>query len=65
MNVEFRIAKLERLLTDVAQRRARVSAAAPRKASEQKASAACDSLERGFRTSLHSLEQQRGGPEIG
>jgi hypothetical protein len=65
MNIEFRIAKLERLLSDVSLRRARVPMATPDKPSRETAIAGWDSLERGFRTALHSLKQQRADGEVG
>jgi hypothetical protein len=65
MNVEFRIAKLERLISDVSLRRARAPRAGRSKPDRQTSVAGWDSLERGFRTALRSLEQQRGAAEIG
>ena len=59
MNVEFRIAKLERLISAVYLRRARVRVARPEKPEKESALAGWDSLERGFRAALSSAERQR------
>jgi hypothetical protein len=64
MNVEFRIAKLERLLSNVSLRRAQDRQSAPGK-SGQTSVAAWDSLERDFRTALSSLKQQGIDAKIG
>jgi hypothetical protein len=57
MNVEFRIAKLERMLSNVSLRRARDRRSAHEK-SAQTSVAAWDCLERDFRAALCSLKQQ-------
>jgi hypothetical protein len=57
MNIEFRIAKLERLLSDVSLRRARDRVSSHGKPRETSV-AAWDSLERDFRAALSSLKQQ-------
>jgi hypothetical protein len=65
MNVEFRIAKLERLIADVSNRRARVPGTAPEKHENETARAGWDTLERDFRAALSSAERQRERAEIG
>ena len=65
MNVELRIAKLERLLSDVSVRRSRLRAAGPEKTEKETALAGWDSLERGFRAALSSAERQRKHAEAG
>lgn len=65
MNIEFRIAELERLLSDISVRRARVQSAAPKKPSRETAVAGWNNLERGFRSALNSLKLQRNAAEIG
>jgi len=57
MNVEFRIAQLERLLSNVSRRRARDRLSAGG-SSGQTSVAGWDSLERDFRAALSSLKQQ-------
>lgn len=57
MNVEFRIAKLERLLSDVSRRRAHDRVLMPVKPGRTNL-AGWDSLERDFRLVLASLKQQ-------
>jgi len=64
MNVEFRIAKLERLLSDVTLRRARLLAIVPPESETEKAVAGWNGLERNFRAALTSAERQRGCPEV-
>ena len=59
MNVEFRIAKLERLLSDVSVRRARLQAAASPELDAELALAGWERLERSFRAALSSAERQR------
>jgi hypothetical protein len=65
MNIEFRIAKLERLLSDVSLRRARVPVTARENPGQETTVAGWDNLERGFRTALSSLQQQRDGADMG
>jgi hypothetical protein len=64
MDVEFRIAKLERLLSAVSLRRARVPVASSKDEKKETARAGWDSLERGFRAALSSAERQRERAEI-
>ena len=64
MNIQFRIAKLERLLTDVSLRRERVRVAVSGKTDRSTAVAGWDRLERDFRAALISLQRQRDGDEL-
>jgi hypothetical protein len=63
MNVELRIADLERHVSDVSLRRARVRLGMSASTKKAKTTAGWDRLERGFRTALHSLRQQRNDAE--
>lgn len=65
MNIEIRIAQLERLLSDVSTRRARVPSPAPVPASHETPVAGWNRLELGFRTALNSVKAQRDAVEIG
>lgn len=65
MNIELRISQLERRLTDVSTRRARVRTAAPVKPGRETAVAGWNRLERVFRGVLNSLKLQRDAAEIG
>ncbi len=57
MNVEFRIAKLERLLSNVCERRAQDRLSLPKQPGQTRV-AAWDRLERDFRIALGSLKQR-------
>lgn len=64
MNIEFRIAQLERLLSDVSLRRASVPAPAPESPGQETPIAGWDSLEQGFRAALSSLQEQREADQL-
>lgn len=65
MNVELRIKKIERLLTDVSQRRSRVAIAEPPSNGTRSALAGWDRLERGFTAALLSAKRQQDTAESG
>jgi hypothetical protein len=63
MNIEHRIATLERLLCDVSRQRRTLLRAAPQPTAADGAVAGLNRLERGFLTALTSVKQQRGSRE--
>ena len=64
MNVELRIETIERLLTDVSQRRQQAPAAHPTTHVTKTPRAGWDGLERDFRAALISAKRQRETSEV-